>query len=101
MRFLEEKGKGFDTGFDRVPIVLRCCNFCLGFGSSKIRPDGVMGYEACKNASEQEPKQGNYGAGTWSNCWKNSRNSQAMKGGIGHAAIESGGGVWIGALMDG
>jgi L-aminopeptidase/D-esterase-like protein len=64
MRFLEEKGKGIDTGFARVPIVPGAVIFDLGFGSSKIRPDAVMGYEACKNASEQEPKQGNYGAGT-------------------------------------
>lgn len=99
MQFLEEKGKGIDTGFARVPIVPGAVIFDLGFGSSKIRPDAAMGYEACKNASEQEPKQGNYGAGIGATVGKILGNGQAMKGGIGHAAVEIGGGVWIGALM--
>lgn len=99
MRFLEEKGKGVQAGPTRVPIVPGAVIFDLGFGSYKIRPDAAMGYEACMNANGNDPKQGNFGAGTGATVGKILGMSQAMKGGIGHAAVEIGGGVWIGAIV--
>src|SRR5689334_3964359 len=51
MRYLEEKKIGFNTGRIRVPIVPSAILYDLGVGRADIRPDAVMGYQACINAS--------------------------------------------------
>ncbi len=99
MRFLEEKGKGVSTGPAKVPIVPAAVIFDLGIGNPKIRPDAAMGYQACLNAGENDPEQGSVGAGTGATVGKVLGMGQAMKGGIGHASIEIGGGVWVGAIV--
>ncbi len=99
MRFLEEKGKGVPSGPVRVPIVPGAVIFDLGIGSHKIRPNAEMGYQACVNTSENDPEQGSVGAGTGATVGKILGMGQAMKGGIGHASIEIGGGVWVGAIV--
>ncbi len=50
MTCLEEHGIGYDTGIAHVPLVCQSCIFDLGYGSSKVRPDSAMGYEACMQA---------------------------------------------------
>jgi hypothetical protein len=50
MRYLEEKGVGFDTHYAKVPIVPAAILFDLGIGKSDVRPDAAMGYLACQNA---------------------------------------------------
>src|SRR5687768_5610987 len=50
MRWLRERGVGFDTRIARVPLVLAAVIFDLGLGSSEHWPDAAMGYEACQNA---------------------------------------------------
>ena len=50
MTCLEEHGIGYNTGVSLVPLVCQSCIFDLGYGSSKIRPDSAMGYEACMHA---------------------------------------------------
>ena len=45
-QFLEEQGIGFDTGYAKVPLVCQSCIYDLGIGSSSVRPDRQMGYEA-------------------------------------------------------
>ena len=67
-----EKGVGFDTSFAKVPLVCQSCIYDLGIGSSKVRPDKKMGYEACKNAFEKNDwsRCGNVGAGTGATCGK-------------------------------
>src|SRR5512139_2251023 len=64
MRYLEEKGVGFDTHIVKVPIVPAAILFDLGIGDPNIRPDAAMGYLACQNASGESPAEGNVGAGT-------------------------------------
>ncbi|MFR2511512.1 MAG: P1 family peptidase [Lachnospira eligens] len=50
MTCLEEHGIGYNTGVSLVPLVCQSCIFDLGYGSSKVRPDSTMGYEACIKA---------------------------------------------------
>ncbi len=96
--YLEERGVGFDVGIARVPIVPAAVLFDLGIGSSKIRPDAVMGYQACLNASTKPPQEGNYGAGCGASVGKILGMDHAMKSGIGSASIALGDGVVVGAL---
>lgn len=53
MRYLEERGVGFDTHIAKVPIVPAAILFDLGIGKPDIRPDAAMGYQACQNASTE------------------------------------------------
>lgn len=65
MRYLEERGIGFDVGVTHVPLVSQADLFDLMVADSKARPDADMGYAAAKNAMEAPNyKDGNYGAGT-------------------------------------
>jgi len=99
MRYLEEQQVGFNTGVARVPIVPAAVLFDLAIGSSTIRPDAAMGYEACRNASNAPPLQGNYGAGTGATVGKILGPKQAMKSGIGTASMSIGGGIIVGAII--
>jgi L-aminopeptidase/D-esterase-like protein len=99
MRYLEEHKAGFDTRVARVPIVPAAILFDLGLGDATVRPDAEMGYQACLNASEDPPAQGNVGAGTGATVGKVLGMGQAMKGGIGTAALEIGGRVVVGAIV--
>jgi len=89
MRYLEEKEIGFDVVLTKVPIVPGAVLFDLGVGDYKIRPDAKMGYEACKNATEINIKQGNVGAGTGATVGKIFGGIRSMKGGLGTASIKS------------
>src|SRR5512136_2494582 len=51
MRFLDERGVGFETDFGRVPIVPAAVLFDLGVGNAKIRPTAECGYRAAAAAS--------------------------------------------------
>lgn len=98
MRYLEEKGVGFDTHVYKVPIVPSAILFDLGIGDPKVRPDAAMGYQACQNASAQPPAEGNVGAGTGATVGKIFGTAQCMKSGIGTASLEIGAGVIVGAI---
>ena len=98
MRYLEEKGVGFDVRVARVPIVPAAILFDLGLGRADVRPDAAMGYLACQNASSGPPAEGNHGAGTGATVGKILGMGQAMKGGIGSASLEIGAGVLVGAI---
>jgi L-aminopeptidase/D-esterase-like protein len=99
VRYLEEKKVGFSVGVARVPIVPAAILFDLSIGSSKRRPDAEMGYQACLNASNKVPAEGSVGAGTGATVGTILGMGQAMKGGIGTAAIEIGAGVQVGAIV--
>jgi L-aminopeptidase/D-esterase-like protein len=99
MRYLEEKGVGFDTHVVKVPIVPAAILFDLGIGQANIRPDAAMGYLACQNASPNPPAEGNVGAGTGATVGKILGVGQCMKSGIGTASMEIGGGVVVGAIV--
>ncbi len=92
MRFLEEKGIGFNVGVGVVPIVCGASLFDLTCGNAKIRPDATMGYAACKDAfaGEGSLKEGNVGAGCGATVGKLFGQSRAMKSGLGVYGIKSG-----------
>lgn len=99
MRYLEERGVGFDTRIAKVPIVPAAILFDLGIGKPDVRPDAAMGYLACQNASSVPPAEGNVGAGTGATVGKILGVGQCMKSGIGTASMEIGAGVIVGAIV--
>ena len=91
MRCLEEQGVGFNIGVALVPIVSGAALNDLAFGDPKRRPDAAMGYEACRNASVSECRQGNVGAGTGACIGRLAGNARGMmKGGLGTASLKVG-----------
>lgn len=99
VRWLEERGIGFDVGVARVPIVPSAILFDLGIGRADVRPDAAMGYRASQAASEARPAEGNVGAGMGCTVGKVLGPSQCMKSGIGTASLDLGAGVIVGAIM--
>jgi L-aminopeptidase/D-esterase-like protein len=89
MKYLEERGIGFDVVLTKVPIVPGAVLFDLAVGDYKIRPDAKMGYEACLNASDAEVSQGNVGAGTGATVGKIFGGLRCMKSGLGTASFKS------------
>ena len=107
MTCLEEHGIGYNTGVSLVPLVCQSCIFDLGYGSSKVRPDSTMGYEACiqalmkagvvntdasiaANSDSSEPIQGCIGAGTGATVGKIMGMKQAEKSGLGIYSVKAG-----------
>ncbi len=99
VQYLEQRGVGFNVQVARVPIVPSAILFDLGIGRADIRPDAVMGYQACENATSERPAEGNVGAGTGATVGKILGMGQAMKSGIGSASQAIGSGVVVGAIM--
>ena len=104
VRWLEEHGFGYPTGFANVPIVPAAILYDLGVGDAKIRPDAAMGFKACEAASRQPPEEGNVGAGTGAVVGKFFGMNRAMKGGLGTASVKvvdgkSGKTVTVGAIV--
>ncbi|MBE6021305.1 MAG: P1 family peptidase [Clostridiales bacterium] len=91
MYYLEEKGAGFDVGVGTVPIVCGASLFDLVVGDPKCRPDKAMGYEACKNSeSDEDPAEGNVGAGTGATIGKFKGIDYIMKSGLGIYGVQIG-----------
>jgi L-aminopeptidase/D-esterase-like protein len=99
MRYLEERGCGFDTGAARVPIVPGAVLFDLAIGNAGVRPDAEAGYAACLKATTGPVEQGNVGAGTGATVGKLLGLDHAMKGGLGTASQQMGRGVIVGAIV--
>ena len=99
MRYLEEKGIGFNTGVARVPIVPAAILYDLAIGRADRRPDLEMGYRAAACASADEARAGNLGAGTGASVGKIFGMAGAMKSGLGTASMEIGGGIIVGAIV--
>ena len=98
MRYLEERGYGFQVGPARVPIVPAAVIFDLWVDDfskkeaehptgTRIRPDMQAGYRACEAANTDPVEQGNIGAGTGATLGKLNGPDCAMKGGIGSASL--------------
>ena len=98
MKYLEERNIGFDVGVTKVPLVCESCIFDLRVGDYKVRPDIEMGYNACIDAQNNNPKMGNYGAGTGASVGKILGVDYAMKSGLGFYALEVDG-VKVGAVV--
>ncbi|WP_051656455.1 P1 family peptidase [Butyrivibrio sp. AE3004] len=99
MKYLEEKGYGYDTGAALVPLVAQADLYDLSVGNPNVRPDEKMGYEAAKKAFEAPNyKDGNYGAGCGASVGKMAGVDTSMKTGIGSYAIQLGD-LKIGAVV--
>ena len=99
MAYLEEHGIGYETGYADVPLVVQSDIYDLSVGSSDVRPDKEMGYEAARTAFEAPNYQdGNYGAGCGASVGKIAGMDYAMKTGIGSYAVQIGD-LQVGAVV--
>lgn len=106
VRWLEERGIGFDVGVARVPLVPAAVLFDLHVGDARIRPDAAAGYAACEAAAAASSSgaaamplaEGCVGAGAGAAVGKLFGMAHAMKGGIGSASVTVDG-VTVGALV--
>lgn len=99
MRYLEEQGVGVETGVARIPIVPAAILFDLALGDPGARPDSAMGYAACLVASNDRVAEGNVGAGTGAAVGAILGPGQAMKSGLGSAAVSLGEELVVGAVV--
>lgn len=100
MRYLAERGIGFDTGIRPVPIVPAAILFDLGVGDPDAHPTPDDGYAACVAAEAGEgPLEGRVGAGTGATVGKLAGMEAARPGGIGSAGVRLPGGSVVAALV--
>ena len=99
VRFLEERGIGWQTSAGRVPIVAGAILFDLGIGGNpKIRPTADCGYRAAAAATDRPVDEGSIGAGAGATVGKFG-GGQPMKAGIGSAAIALPDGLIVAAIV--
>jgi L-aminopeptidase/D-esterase-like protein len=98
MRYLEERGIGFDVQVTRVPIEPTAILFDLRLGDARARPDARMAYAACQEATAGPFQEGSVGAGTGATVGKLFGIRQAMKSGLATAGLTLPGGVMVAAL---
>lgn len=99
MRYLEEKGVGFDVGVGVVPIVPAAVLFDLTIGRADVRPDAEAGYLACQSANDGPVSEGCVGAGTGATVGKLLGPKFATKSGLGTASQKIGKGIVVGAIV--
>lgn len=99
MRWLEERGIGFNVGVGVVPIVPAAVLFDLAIGDPKARPDAKAGYRACQAASDGPVAEGCVGAGTGATVGKLLGPKFATKCGLGTASFKIGKGIVVGAIV--
>jgi L-aminopeptidase/D-esterase-like protein len=99
MRWLEERGIGFNVGVGVVPIVASAVLFDLTIGRPDVRPGAEAGYAACQAASNGPVTEGCVGAGTGATVGKLLGPLYATKGGVGTAARRIAGEVTVSALV--
>ena len=99
VRFLEERGIGLRVGGAIVPNVPDAILFDLGLVTSKVRPGPDEGYAACLAARDGPVAEGSVGAGTGATVGKLLGPDYAVKGGIGTACVDLGGGLVVGAIV--
>ncbi|MBN1152720.1 MAG: P1 family peptidase [Dehalococcoidia bacterium] len=99
MRYLEERGAGFDTVAGVVPIVPAAIIYDLSIGNAKVRPTAEDAYRACCEASDGEVAEGSVGAGTGATVGKCLGMDHATKGGFGIASVALGNGVVVAAMI--
>ena len=99
MRWLEQRGVGFDVGVGVVPLVAAAVLFDLAVGRPDVRPDAEAGWAACQAASDGPVAEGCVGAGTGATVGKLLGPLAAVKSGIGTAAHRIGGQLTVGALV--
>ncbi|WP_173916368.1 P1 family peptidase [Halobacillus sp. Marseille-Q1614] len=91
MEALEETEIGFETEGGLVPIVPGAILYDLLTGDNAVRPDAAMGKRAAQEALKgSSTQQGNVGAGSGASVGKCLGMNKAMKGGLGHFALNIG-----------
>lgn len=99
MRYLSERGVGYDTGILPVPIVPSAIIFDLGVGDRDAYPGPEDGYAACTAAEAGDgPLEGRVGAGTGATVGKLAGMEGASPGGIGSAGARLDDGSVVAAL---
>ncbi|MCD8342132.1 MAG: P1 family peptidase [Clostridiales bacterium] len=98
LRYLEERGIGFDVGVTKVPLVCESCVFDLAVGDFRVRPDQAMAYAACQDAERNVLREGNVGVGTGCTVGKLLGAPYAMKSGVGVYAVQVGK-IQVGAVV--
>lgn len=100
MRYLEERGVGFDVRVAKVPIVPAAILMDLPVGGKPtVRPDADCGYRAAAAATTGPIAEGTVGAGAGATVGKFGGQRRAMKGGLGTAAITLPSGLTVAALV--
>lgn len=98
LRYLEERGIGFDVGVTKVPLLCESCVFDLAVGNAHVRPTQEMAYAACLDAERGVLREGNVGVGTGCTVGKLLGASYAMKSGVGSYAVQAGN-IQVGAVV--
>jgi L-aminopeptidase/D-esterase-like protein len=100
MRWLDERGTGWDTRVATVPIVPAAVLIDLWVGGKpEVRPDADCGYRAAAATTTAPVAEGSVGAGAGATVGKLAGRDRAMKGGIGTAAIRLPNGLQVAALV--
>lgn len=99
MRYLEERGFGYETSAGKVPIVPAAIVFDLNIGDSRTRPGADEGYQACLAAADGKVTEGCIGAGTGATVGKILGVERAVKSGLGTASQTIAGDVVVAALV--
>jgi L-aminopeptidase/D-esterase-like protein len=99
MEWLREHEIGFDVRVARVPIVPAAVLFDLALGRADRWPDPAMGYASCAQAHTGPVAEGSVGAGIGAAVGKILGMGQAMKGGLGSAALTLPDGATVAALV--
>jgi len=89
MRWLEDKGTGYQTPIAVVPIVPAAGIFDLWPGDPTRRPTAEDATAACEAAADQT-EEGNVGAGTGATVGKHRGPAGAVKGGLGYGLVSDG-----------
>jgi len=95
--FLQEGGHGYQTAFAKIPLVAAAVIYDLGLGSAEACPRAREAYQAAASAGSAV-EEGSVGAGTGATVGKLLNFEGLMKGGVGLASVEIGGGVTVSAL---
>jgi L-aminopeptidase/D-esterase-like protein len=95
--FLQEGGHGYQTPFAKIPLVAAAVIYDLGLGSAEACPRAREAYQASASAGPAV-EEGSVGVGTGATVGKLLGFEGSMKGGVGLASLEIGGGVTVSAL---
>jgi L-aminopeptidase/D-esterase-like protein len=100
VRWLEERGIGWDVRVGKVPIVPAAILFDLPVGgNAKVRPTADCGFKAAEAASTAPVTEGSVGAGAGATVGKSGGPNRSMKAGVGSYAITLPNGLVVGAIV--
>src|SRR6188768_2821764 len=99
MRWLSERGSGFETAHRPVPIVSAAVLYDLGLGNANAHPTAEDGYRAAARAKGGAVAEGNVGAGTGATAAKLLGPEHALKAGLGTASLLGPDDIVVGAIV--